>query len=670
MSKKEIVTNLTARDILGHLESLLSIPVCWNSSDNSPTLIYAPANDPLILSCCCIVSKKLVIGTEPISRIETCPVCEKKSVYVLGTCQNLVDLYQYYDHLKYELNKTADITDSKTFATNSEILPNRDTRSGLLFGSSSPSKMNEVKGINMDLSSSSQKGLSFLGAFHDALKQINQSSSFNSHELSNNSPTDPQLDENYANLNVSSHSPTNHSISSSASLQRQRTRQSNVNTSNLTKLLSSTPGNMKVAVQKRHSNKEILLSKNFPFFRRIYSHSISNSNFFLKTKVYIQPQLSPNLTKFFLLSEKKWEVYSIDTEKPEKQPKLLCCGKSDASFGPTYESLNKMSKTQIIENSNVSNDDAEILDILNDWEHLHCKLTENYLFITGTRGVMRVIDLNKGGICAYTYKCNFPIRCIDASTNDEYVALGINGKDKYTQVEQAVIILIKLIPETQNAAFHISTYHFTLPYRDPIGILRFSLDSSLLSVSTVLESRFLVISLLDPWRPTLVMKSQRRIDTSLDSEGITDMSFFPDNRLMAVVSLSQNSEPIIIDTNIASISSPDGIAKPKLLLKVDEVGSTIHGCCVSPRGDSVAFINRNGNVYIMTAPTMDDNDSKRVSLVLEVANAPRAKESASIKFDPDGYKLYALDRRGTLSIADFTAGTVEDHSVTRCKILA
>lgn len=668
MSTRETDTNISTRDVLSHLQSLLSIPVSKSLSDNSTTLTYAPANDPLILSCCCIVSERLVLETNQVSQLERCPVCEKKSVYIIGLCQNLVDLYQYYAHLKYELEKNNDMNMLEVGSASSYY---KGLEAEPLFSNPSPTRMGESKELDVE-QTSSQKGLSFLGAFHDALKQINVSSSCNSHELSNNSIPNSQLEDNYSNMNINTnpHSPTNHSIASSASLQRQKTRQLPGNTSNLTKLLSNTSGNSKITTSKRHSNKEYLLSKNFPFFRRIYTHSVSNSNFFLKTKVYIQPQISPNLTKFVLLSEKKWEVYSLDTEKPEKQPKLLCCGKSDASYGTSYESLNRMTKTQIIENSNINNDEPDISDILSDWEHLYCKLTENYLFITGTRGVMRVIDLNRGGLCAYTYKCNFPIRCLDASTNDEYVSLGINGKDKYTQVEQAVIILIKLIPETLSSAFRISTYHFTLPYRDPIGILRFSPDSSLLAVSTVLESRFLVISLLDPWRPTLVMKSQRRIDTSLDSEGITDMSFFPDNRLMTVVSLSQNSEPIIIDTNIASISSPDDIAKPKLLLKVDEVGSTIHACCVSPRGDSVAFINRNGSVYIMTAPRMDDNDNKRVSLVLEVANAPRAKEAASIKFDSDGYKLYALDRRGTLSIADFTAGTVEDHSVTRCKILA
>jgi threonyl-tRNA synthetase len=72
----------------------------------------------------------------------------------------------------------------------------------------------------------------------------------------------------------------------------------------------------------------------------------------------------------------------------------------------------------------------------------------------------------------------------------------------------------------------------------------------------------------------------------------------------------------------------------------------------------------------MAAPRMDDNDNKRIVNVFDVSNAARAREAASVRFDPDGYKLYALDRKGLLTIADYTAGTVEDHTVTRCKIIA
>ncbi|GMG18552.1 unnamed protein product [[Candida] boidinii] len=66
---------------------------------------------------------------------------------------------------------------------------------------------------------------------------------------------------------------------------------------------------------------------------------------------------------------------------------------------------------------------------------------------------------------------------------------------------------------------------------------------------------------------------------------------------------------------------------------------------------------------------MDDNDTKRLVILTTVASAYRVRESASMRFDKDGYKLFILDRKGVLTIADFTAGTIEDHDVTRSKII-
>ncbi|KAG0676103.1 SPS-sensor component ptr3 [Pichia californica] len=657
----------------------------------------------------------------------SCPTCKVSNVQILAPCINMRNMVIYLSKLKQEIS-TAITTPSSLSDTShtynddhsalslaqsrssdkdfDDDLPSMfsklnidnfkktqqgNSQSHLSIGSSSITQQQKQQQQNQQ-----QSNLSFLTAFHEVLVEIQNPSSVESNEISKSptyssksSPHEQYFDEsnnshsNGINTNsnnqstplyVAGHSPTNTSvISSLGSIQRQRTRQSSFqNTSNLTKLISSTSSNYTSdlsSINKNYPNKEMLLSKNYPFFRRIYTFNIHNNNFLLKTRVYLQTQLSPNLTKLVLLAEKKWEVYTIDTEKPEKPPKLLCCGKSDGSYGIDVDHMKRVSKEKTIENSNITENIDDALELLSSWEHLYCQITENLLVISGTRGFLRILDLTQNGRCIYTYQCNFPIRCIDVSPNEEFISLGITGKDKYTQVEQAVIIIIKLIPETSRNPFQVVTFPFSLPYRDPICILKFSSDSTLLSVATALESRFLIISLVDPSRPTLVMKSQRRLDTSLDSEGITDMSFFPDSRLMTITSLSHNSEPIIIDTNISSISGPDGIAKPKLLMKIDEVGSTIHKCCVSPRGDSVAYLNRNGNVYIMATPRMDDNDNKKISCVLEVANAFRAKEAASLKFDSDGYKLYVLDRKGVLSIADFTAGSVEDHSVTRCKII-
>lgn len=677
--------------------------------DDSSTLSYAPASDVSTLSCGCLVSEGLFKMLKSYSKKKssenvedkiTCPICKANNIRIIAPCTNMRNLVTYLTKLRQELSigKMGEMTSSYSSTDNSSFVryidplqqEDKDLNDDLpsMFSKINTEAAKKTQG--QSAVTGSQNNLSFLTAFHEVLVEIQNPSSVESNEISKSpsysgrySPQDHYLEDpvHSGSVNITSsynqpagyvnpHSPTSSSvISSLGSIQRQRTRPSSFqNASNLTKLMSSNSTNS-VNQQKTSPNKEMLLSKNFPFFRRIYTFNIHNSNFLLKTKVFLQTQLSPNLTKLVLLSEKKWEVYKIDTEKPDKPPKLLCCGKSDASYGPDLDHMKKISRNQILSNSNFAENANETMNLLENWEHLYCQTTENLLVISGTRGFLRIIDLTQNGRCLYTYQCNFPIRCLDVSLNEGFIALGITGKDKYTQVEQAVIIIIKLIPETARSPFQILTYPFSLPYRDPITLLKFSPDSTLLCVATALESRFLVISLVDPSRPTLVMKSQRRLDTSLDSEGITDMSFFPDNRLMTICSLSHNSEPIIIDTNISSISGPDGIAKPKLLMKIDEVGSTIHKCCVSPRGDSVAYINRNGNVYIMTTPRMDDNDNKKIACVLEVSNAFRAKEAASVRFDSDGYKLYVLDRKGVLSIADFTAGTVEDHTVTRCKII-
>ncbi|GMM47142.1 Ptr3 protein [Pichia kluyveri] len=783
------IPNVTPKDIFNHLKILLSIPAYYDYANYPPTIAYAPVNDPCTLSCGCIISRNLIDTlkiqmknglsnankTTPFTNgnpfdndsVFKCPLCEKADTKIIGNATNMKNLYIYWTKLGDELRifKNSDGIGSTniTTPTDRDI---SDISSMFSKLSSEKQRKNSFQGKHLQQTHSNKKpfkqiqsqpqNFSFLTAFNEALIEVENSSSVESNETkrlsiipSNHSPRDNHFEELHNNnsYNTQDHvqSPTDTSvISSLGSLHKQRTKHSYQNSSNLTRLLStsssgnnipashtinnslgssengmfsrtstqnlgvknsnqtnnenetqnkkvngfnSTANNSDDVISKKFSfeksnlrNKELLLSKNFPFFRKTYNFNLHSNNILLKTKLYIQTGISPNITKLVLLNEKKWEVYSIDTDTPNKAPTLLCCGKSDASYGPDFDHLKKMKKEHILLNSNFNvysdnnsknaTTNTSYFSSLENWEHLYCRLSENLLIISGTKGFLRIIDLNQNGRCVFTYKCNFPIRCLDLSPNEEYVALGITGKDKYTEMEQSVIILLKLIPETLKSSFQIITLPFSLPYRDPIGILKFSSDSSLLSVATVLESRFLVISLVDPSKPTLVMKSQRRLDTSLDSEGITDICFFPDNRIMSITSSSHNSEPIIIDSNIDSISGPDGIAKPKLLLKIDEVGSTIHKCCVSPRGDSVVFLNRRGNVYIMTTPRMDDNDNKHVVNVFDVSGASRVKESASIRFDVDGYKLYALDRKGILSIADFTAGTVEDHTVTRCKIIA
>ncbi|OUM54385.1 hypothetical protein BVG19_g3768 [[Candida] boidinii] len=579
---------------------------------------------------------------------------------------------------------------------------------------------------------------------------------------SNNSPT-----------NNISHSPSDSFFNHSISFKRE-------NSNATTTKSSSSPSNNNHGDE---NDKELLYAKNFPFYRKLYQYNTHQSKIFLKnrlSKIFINTSISYDLTKMCLLSEKKWEVYKINPNKPELSPVLVCCGKNNGDYGLKFDNLNKISKNEILRNSNFQINN-QTLDSLNNWEHLICKVSENYLIVAGTRGILRIIDLNDNGKLLYTYQSKFPIRSIDFSNDEKLISVAVTGKDKYSSFEQPFIILLKLeiiescdgdnddeadyyfhsinshgdsnggnsgkdsnngsnifknnytlspistnktiskldnnqnvnwentdpnemfegmfnfssiLPKTSNMKFigggnkckdssdkvgngniflKVSSYPFTLPYRDPINTLQFSPNSEYLICSTALESRFIEINITDPMKPKLIMKSQRKLDTSLDSEGITDIQFFTDNRLISLTSVAYNASPIIIDSKITSINNgnngPDAIVKPKLLARIEEVGTTIHKTVISPRGDAVGFLDRNGDVYLLSTPRMDDNDTKRLVILTTVASAYRVRESASMRFDKDGYKLFILDRKGVLTIADFTAGTIEDHDVTRSKII-
>ncbi|KAL3236631.1 SPS-sensor component PTR3 [Nakaseomyces bracarensis] len=104
-----------------------------------------------------------------------------------------------------------------------------------------------------------------------------------------------------------------------------------------------------------------------------------------------------------------------------------------------------------------------------------------------------------------------------------------------------------------------------------------------------------------------------------------------------------------------------------MIMRLNELGSQIHKCEVSPRNDAIAFLDKNGSVYIMSTPAIMDNEKRRVALVDIVANSHRAYESASLRFSPEGHQLYLVDRKGILYVEDFAAGQPQDLDITRCK---
>lgn len=475
--------------------------------------------------------------------------------------------------------------------------------------------------------------------------------------------------------------------------------------------ITTTPSQPSVQISQLDEEKEFYFAKCFPMYRKRSQFNTHPKFLRTRSKLFINTAISPDCTKFALITEHKWEVYSIplehkrhndhssktkdsakrfiDTARQKKEhmnsgkePELLFCGKSSGEFGPNFDKLSMPSDLRALhpiyawDDSQISSSSAQSPDSSFHWEHLYCKLSDKFLVISGSKGHFRVFDLLRGGEPIYTYGSTFPIRCIDIDPQSSVIACGITGNDRASGAEQALILFHKIERDTTKVvnSFDTDEIHFpppitiTLPYRDPINTLQFSPDSAYLSCSTALESRFLVISLRKINEPRLVMKSLRSIDTSLESEGITDTKIFPGNsNLMCVTSVAFNAPPIVINTKIQTINGVQTVAQPTMLLRLDELGSKIHKCEISPRNDSIAFLDRNGTVYIMYAPTLLDNEKRRIVAVEEVANAYRMREAASLRFSADGHRLYLLDRKGTLYVEDFAYGLPQDHEVTKCK---
>lgn len=470
-------------------------------------------------------------------------------------------------------------------------------------------------------------------------------------------------------------------------------------------------------VTEDDENKEINYVKCFPMYRRRSHYSVYSKLFPTKSKLFINNDISKDCTKFVLLSEHKWEVYNIlegkiGTGKSNEQPFVMnCCGKINGDYGLSFNSLIKNTDTKSItpdDSFKLTKSDGTNLkkfQINNDggkvrvWDHLFCKVMNNFLVIAGTKGILRIIDLNQGGKIVKTLKYSFPIRCIDVDSSRNVVACGITGKDRTSGAEQALIVFQRIIINKESSNSTEPEYNLlapitiTLPYRDPINTLQFSDDGFYMSCTTCFENRFLVISVKKIEEPRLIMKSIRNIDNSLESEGITSTNMFPGNAgLMCVTSVAYNSPPIIIETKIKSNKkkSYDGnmslssnnegkvngykneVLQPSMLLRLDELGSKIYKAEISPRNDSIVFLDKNGTLFLLASSSnnfVENNEKRRILILDNVSNAYKLKESASMRFSKNGHKLFIVDRKGIFYIEDFSAGLPTDNFVTQCKQL-
>lgn len=538
-----------------------------------------------------------------------------------------------------------------------------------------------------------------------------------------------------------------------------------------------------------NEQQEFNFSKCFPFHRLLTTLPTQQIKFnllasmlkiplrFIGSSIYTLVDFSRGVevTRFALITDKRWELYEyLSSSKPQ----LICCGKSNGEFGETFAALRQQEDSSgEIFNSNEFTDglklDVGIRKKLAQWDFINCQLSENYLVISGTRGVIRAFNIRRNspphtlGQAVYTYSTNFPIRCMAVSPNSSLIACGINARERLSGKEQPFIILHRMVVLGYTLQ-SVEPITITIPYRDPIKLISFNALSTHLLCGTIWESRYLVIKLRpnetseNYKKPRLIWsdataksKSKMRrsatitegeesetlneslgnililgvedpIETNKDlelmmsNEGITDLQFGVKHlNTIVITSCSLTSRPPFVvrleganldaakrgDTDNESISNSmtsfeeeeySSIKSSEVILKISEVGSSIHKCASSPRGDGIVFLAKDGSVYLVSVPNFISGGSvagrrnlgsdpnavggprgplgssfKRVVVLLgEVANAERFTEAATVKFSPDGGKVFIVDRKGIFSVFDFTKGVPgEDPDVVKCKII-
>ncbi|KAK7207131.1 hypothetical protein BZA70DRAFT_270564 [Myxozyma melibiosi] len=450
--------------------------------------------------------------------------------------------------------------------------------------------------------------------------------------------------------------------------------------------------------------REKQYTENYPLYRKDLRYPTQTSRGFSmipRGKVFEGSAISPDTRTFALVAEKRWEVYSIPTcFKVGTTPQLLCVGKNTGEYGMSWDTCTKRDPDESIRNIS--------------WAQSMAAMSNRFLVIAGTNGVVRVHDLEKGGMAVFTEISKDPIRCVAISEDGIFLAFAVTSRDLVSGTEQPTIVLHNLSHLLGITTSKSKPMLIDMPYRDPLKTLAFSPDGKLLGCSTALESRFMVINLHDPSHPRLVIRSSRKIDPALESEGITCLRFFPGNRLMVVASVASDAHPIVVEivmpnndppsakfsramssssfgsgsfpsqddddyrigtsagsggaTGGSSAGGSGSLLQPKLRSRFHEVGSTIHQAAVSPRANSVALLDRNGTVYL-THFLRAESEHRRVVAVVDVTSANKISECASMRFSPDGQKLILVDRKGILYIEDFGAKAEHGETLKKCRII-
>ncbi|KAK6457819.1 transcriptional regulator of peptide transport [Scheffersomyces xylosifermentans] len=758
---------------ISNLESLLRFPSSGSTNYTPPPIV----SDASILKCGCLVSESAFLALNATS----CPICGTEDPMVLAPVQPLRELHKIIQQLNAQISSQP-ITSSS--------LNNRRRRS---------SSKKSVKGGILDSATNNGDGsyqsesMDLITLFYKFAKEEEYvpekpSSPYNTKvqpiAITSGSVGSPQelKPTSQSDLQLPSSSLPSYQNSTSISPQRNTPQfggfdpQNNVFNAHNSGPDASNIQFEESLLKSSSEEKEYNFSKCFPHHRKLTTFPTQNMKFNLShlpfksgsmlkknsryigssIHTYLDFTMGKEITRFVLITEKKWELFEYvvsitEVDNSSIKPQLICSGKSTGEYGENSNNLNQFNGStsatgEIVirndfnastDNSN-TNQESDLKKRLSQWDHLHCHLSKNYLVISGTKGVMRVFDVNRMspyqfGQPVYTYITNFPIRCIAISPDDGLIACGITARERVSGKEQPFIILHRLMSSEDSYIHSVDPITITIPYRDPIKIIRFNPTSTHLLCCTAWESRYLVIKLrsandpADNYRkPRLIWsdityKSSRRFrgdndgdektaeaeadadyELMMTNEGITDLQFgatYSNTIVVASCSLKSRPPTIIrldgalidskkhhhasdnysIQNSFTSMEDEENtsIKSAETVMKITEVGSMIHAFSLSPRGDGIVFLDKDGRLCLLSTPsfrsstTSTTSSSKRVVVLLgDVSNAERFTEAASVKFSPDGGKIFSVDRKGVFSVFDFTKGVPgEDLDVVKCKIL-
>lgn len=723
------------------LEGLLKF-----KAGSSPNVIVSDAS---VLTCGCLVSESYFLSytINSKSNESNCPNCQAKNVSILTEITPLRDLFTIIQEINIHLN-------------------NKNRRR------SSSKKSVRSNTIDHNESSHTTESMDLISLFYKFAKE----------EASNSGDTNSEAIDDISSSKAITTTDISEQAPSTQNYMYPETNMQADSLLNVKPYIDQLSFEQKL-LTKLSEEKEYNFSKCFPFHRKLSTFQTQQSKFnissitkgsiikktasFICSDIHTYCDFDANceVTRFVLISNKKWELYEYKTymnqESHSVKPILLCCGKLTGEYGRDFNNLrNDSNSNEVIikndfasgQNSNVNSgkqsNDEEKKKRLNNWDQLFCKLSTNYLVISGTKGIMRVLNVSSYSLSEelgrpmYIYITNFPIRCISISPNESLVACGITAKERLSSKEQPFIILHKLNPSLNRKRVFdtVEPITITIPYRDPIKLINFNATSTHLLCCTVWESRYLIIKLRNKRsdnyrRPRLVWTELtytrhhriRNIDTNdvgsdneqsddfqlMDDEGVTDLQFgalsanvifltscsLKDRpsyvlKLEGEIDSRSHTSPFVSHNNVIDNQSQDvsllsslhskfdeenhnsqasNISGSETIMKIPEVGSSIHKLALLPRGDAMAFLDKAGHIFLVSTPNFQHLKSsiKKVVVQLgEVANAARYTEAASLKFSSDGGKVYAVDRKGIFQVYDFTKGIPgHDSDIIKCKII-